>query len=68
MNQYLEAYCRKMESLPEESRISYKNMQAIKLWQKCWLTAKSTQEITGDMLIDLLDERLEKVTPAINHL
>lgn len=68
LSQYLEAYCRKMESLPKESRISYRDMQAIKFWQKCWLTEKRSKEITGDMLIDLLDERLEKVTPATNHL
>ena len=68
LNQYLEAYCRKVESLRKESQISYRDMQAIKFWQRSWLAEKRSKEITSDMLIDLLDERLEKVTPATNHL
>lgn len=34
LNQYLEAYYRKMVSLRKESQISYRDMQAIKFWQR----------------------------------
>ncbi|CAM3535907.1 tyrosine-type recombinase/integrase [Parendozoicomonas haliclonae] len=65
---YLETYRAKMETLPERERISHRDMLAIKFWEGTWLAEKRSNEITEQHLIDLLDERLGKVTAATNHV
>ena len=68
LKSYLEHYRLKQETLPEEKQISYRDMQAIKFWEKSWLADRRSNEITEQELIRILDERLETVTPSTNHL
>ena len=68
LKEYLAHYRKKQESLPENQRISYRDIQAIKFWEKSWLGEKRSNEILDTDLIDLLDERIQTVAPSTNHL
>ncbi|WP_051785983.1 tyrosine-type recombinase/integrase [Endozoicomonas numazuensis] len=68
LKEYLAHYRKKQESLPEDQRISYRDLQAIKFWEKSWLGEKRSNEILDSDLIDILDERIQTVAPATNHL
>lgn len=50
LKDYLAHYRKKQESLPENQRISYRDIQAIKFWGKSWLGEKRSNEILDTRL------------------
>ncbi|WP_222842219.1 tyrosine-type recombinase/integrase [Endozoicomonas montiporae] len=68
LKDYLARYREKQKSLPEDQRISKRDIYAIEFWERSRLGEKHSNEILDSDLIDLLDERIQTVAPATNHL
>ena len=68
LKEYLARYREKQQSLPEDQRISYRDIQAIEFWEKSWLGEKRSNEIMDTDLIDILDERIQVVAPSTNQV